>query len=129
MPDGSVLARMAFPFMPADPARHGSLVEAGPGWALELPASASGLDVVVWGRAPDTAASSTGAVRSAVARERALRRLPVGFRPGFGSERSIGCRPAGCPPGSGGTFARPSVPGPSSSFSPVRPSSACSTLR
>ncbi len=83
MPDGPALARMAFPFMPADPARRGSLVEAGPGWALELPASASELDVVVWGRAPDTAASAAQAVRSAVARERALRRLPRRLPAGF----------------------------------------------
>lgn len=74
-PDGSPLARRAFPFMPADPGRQGGAFEASADWRLELPKSARELDVAVWGRLPDAAASPLRAVRSAVLRERALRRL------------------------------------------------------
>ena len=73
--DESLLDRFGFPFLPADPSRGGLVVEAGPDWAMDLPDEADGLDRVVWGRTPDTQSSPSRALRSAVARERALRRL------------------------------------------------------
>ena len=39
---GSPLDRRAFPFMPADPDRHGATIEAPAGWHFALPAEASG---------------------------------------------------------------------------------------
>jgi aminoglycoside phosphotransferase (APT) family kinase protein len=72
--------------MPADPGRRGAAFEAEPNWALDLPASARDLDVIVWGRLPDAASSPARALRAALARERSLRRLagrlPSGFRVG-----------------------------------------------
>ncbi|MEA2536725.1 MAG: hypothetical protein QOF11_959, partial [Chloroflexota bacterium] len=83
--DGSPLERRAFPFMPAEPDRHGVAVETGAGWDRAVPADAAErLDVVVWGRLPDASRSLLDALRSAVAREVALRRLsarpPAPFR-------------------------------------------------
>lgn len=72
---GGPLDRRAFPFMPADPDRHGTLVEAPADWDFALPTEASELDVIVWGRLPDASPSSARGLRSAVARELALRRL------------------------------------------------------
>ena len=64
---------------------------------MDLPDEADGLDRVVWGRTPDTQASPSRALRSAVARERALRRLrtePIG--PVSGRRRpSTAGRPVG----------------------------------
>jgi hypothetical protein len=99
--DGSSIAGLAFPFMPADPGRRGAAFETGPDWSLDLPPSARYLDVVVWGRLPDASSSPARAVRSAIARERALRRLggkpPDGLRLGAihrlpASQLSIGLR-------------------------------------
>jgi hypothetical protein len=42
---------------------------------MELPDDLDGIDRVVWGRTPDTQSSPSRALRSAVARERGLRRL------------------------------------------------------
>lgn len=72
---GSPLDRRAFPFMPADAGRHGATVEAPAGWDFALPAEATELDVIVWGRLADASPSSARGLRSAIARELALRRL------------------------------------------------------
>lgn len=71
----SPLDQRAFPFMPADPERHGAAVEAPADWDIVLPVAAHELDVVVWGRLPDASTSSLHGLRSAIARDVALRRL------------------------------------------------------
>ena len=71
----SPLDHRAFPFMPADPERHGAAVEAPADWDVVLPVAAHELDVVVWGRLPDASTSSIRGLRSAIARDVALRRL------------------------------------------------------
>jgi aminoglycoside phosphotransferase (APT) family kinase protein len=77
--------------MPADPDRHGATVEAPADWdvdvAVALAADANDLDVIVWGRLPDPRASLARGLRSALAREQALRRIAA--RP------PAGCRVAG----------------------------------
>ncbi|MEO8229721.1 MAG: phosphotransferase [Chloroflexota bacterium] len=80
---GSPLHRRAFPFLPVDPDRHGTAIEAPPDWRRALPREAGTLDVVVWGRLPDARPSSARDLRLALAREWALRRIAVVGLDGF----------------------------------------------
>ena len=83
-PGAAILAGMFDPLasllMPIDDGVEGVAVEAGADWSLGgVP---PGADVVVWGRGPWGAATPARTLaRSAVARERALRRLERGAAP------------------------------------------------
>lgn len=83
--EGTLLADLAYPFMPADPKRHGATVEVGQDWRLDPSlAMASGADVIVLGRLPDSSSPLPAAALSALARELGLlrlrRRVPGGVR-------------------------------------------------
>jgi hypothetical protein len=72
----TLLADLAYPFMPADPGRRSATVEAGPAWVLDLIlATDARADHIVWGRLPDSASPLGAALQSAVAREVGLIRL------------------------------------------------------
>jgi hypothetical protein len=68
----SVFESLAWLYAPAREPASAALVEAGTGWELRLPDEAQ---YVVWGRMPARGRPSLGAIRSLVARERALRAI------------------------------------------------------
>ena len=82
--DESPLGALSFPLLPADPGRHGEVVEAPPDWRFDPDAFDPRADAVVWGRMPDRTPSLRSAARTAAAREAALRtvrrRIPARLR-------------------------------------------------
>ena len=82
--DRSPFVLLVYPFMPAEPGRNGTAVEAPPDWSFDPAAVAPGGDVVVWGRTPEGSVPLAAAARRAALREASLRtltrRLPAGVR-------------------------------------------------
>jgi hypothetical protein len=74
-PRHSPFSLLAYPFMPAEPDRHGVAVEAPPDWSFD-PAVEPEADVVVWGRTPAGPGPLAAAARRAALREISLRTLP-----------------------------------------------------
>jgi hypothetical protein len=73
-PTASPFDLLAYPFMPAEPERHGVIVQAPPDWRFDLSAF-DRADTVVWGRMPEGSASLPSATRLAGLREVSLRTL------------------------------------------------------
>jgi Phosphotransferase enzyme family len=74
-PRSSLLALVAYAFMPAEPGRRGVVVEASGDWRFDPSRVESGADVVVWGRPPEGSLPLAWAARGAARREVALRTL------------------------------------------------------
>jgi hypothetical protein len=75
---------LACAFMPAEAGIRGEVVEAPPDWRLDLAGIDEGVDVVVWGRPPESSGPLASSARRAALREMALhrlgRRLPARLR-------------------------------------------------
>ncbi|MGH3113826.1 MAG: hypothetical protein ACRDOP_10220, partial [Gaiellaceae bacterium] len=69
--DASPLQALSYPLMPADPGRHGAVVEASADWRFDPDALDPRADAVLWGRMPDRTPSLRSAARTAAAREAA----------------------------------------------------------
>jgi hypothetical protein len=71
----SRLGVLAYPLMPADPARRGEVVEAPPDWSFDSATFDPEAYALVWGRMPDASPSLRSAALRAAAREAALREV------------------------------------------------------
>jgi hypothetical protein len=83
-PGYSPFSLLAYPFMPAEPGRHGTAVEAPSDWSFDPAAVEPRAEVVAWGRTPAGPGHLVAAARRAAQREASLgtlrRRLPSGLR-------------------------------------------------